>query len=133
MIEIVIGIVGLWIAIKTYQKSFSSKLPEPKEEKDNLLANYKMTQRLSLEVQQQILSYIEKGYGDKEMYPNITFKQFLIIAKDEFDKSLSDKLYNDLRDLPMTKSNIASMLNMIETQNESLTELRNQMILLNHN
>lgn len=131
MLEVVIGIAGLWIAYKTYQKTFPSTPLEPKEEKENLLANYKMTQNLSLEVQSLILSYIDKGNGDKEMYPNITFKQFLEVAKDEFDKSLSDKLYSELRDAKYTKSNIDSMLKMIETQNTALTELRNQMIFLN--
>src|SRR5688572_29913091 len=129
--EIVIGIVGIWIAWMTYKKSFPSKPIEPKEEKDNLLAHYKMTQRLSLEVQSQIMQYIDKGNGDKEMYPNVTFQQFLSLAKDEFDKSLSDKFYEELKQAIYTKSNIESMQRMIEQQNTQLTELRNQMIMLN--
>lgn len=131
--EILIGIIGLWIAIATYNKSFPSKPPEPIEEKANLLVNYKMTQTLSLEVQNLILQYINKGYGNNLMYENCTFNQFLQLAKDEFDKSLSDKLYNELKKMSLSKSNIESMLKMIETQNKALTELRNQMMVLNLN
>ncbi len=131
MIEIIIGALGLWIAYATYKKTFPNKPIEPIEEKENFLAIYKVTQSLSLEVQGLIQRYIDKGNGDKEMYPNITFKQFLDVAKDEFDKSLSDKLYNELRVGVYTKSNIESLLKMIETQNAALTELRNQLIFLN--
>jgi hypothetical protein len=131
MVEIAIGIVGLWVAYATYKKSFPSTPPEPVEEKANFLANYRMTQQLSLEVQGLVQQYIDKGYGDREMYVNITFQQFLDVAKEEFDKCLSNKLYTELEAMQMTKSNIESMLKMIETQNMSLTELRNQMIFLN--
>lgn len=129
--EIYIGIAGLFIAWLTYHKTFNSK-PDVAEEKENFLSVYKSTQKLSLEVQSLIQKYIdEKDGGSKEMYPNITFQEFLVIAKDEFDKSLSDKLYNDLKNQTFTKSNIASLLKMVETQNNSLIELRNQLIFLN--
>ncbi len=129
--EVFIGIAGLLIAWLTYHKTFNSK-PDVSEEKNNLLAVYKSTQTLSLEVQSLIQKYIdEKDGANKEMYPNITFQDFLHIAKDEFDKSLSDKLYNELKNQTYTKSNIATLLKMIETQSNALIELRNQLIFLN--
>lgn len=129
--ELFIGIAGLIIAWFTYQKTFHS-IPNTTECKENMLAVYKTTQKLSLEVQFLVQKYIdEKDGANKEMYPNITFKEFLHIAKDEFDKSLSDKLYEDLNSKDFTKSNIETLLRMIETQNNSLIELRNQLIFLN--
>jgi hypothetical protein len=129
--EIFIGIVGLLIAWLTYQKTFHS-VPDTTEYKENMLAVFITTQKLSLEVQSLVQQYIdEKDGANKEMYPNITFQEFLHIAKDEFDKSLSDKLYQDLKGKDFTKSNIETLLRMIETQNNSLIELRNQLIFLN--
>lgn len=129
--EIFIGLAGLIIAWLTYNKTFNSK-PDVTEYKDNFLGVYKSTQTLSLEVQSLIQKYIdEKGGANNEMYPNITFQEFLHIAKDEFDKSLSDKLYNDLKNQTFTKSNIDTLLKMVETQNNALIELRNQLIFLN--
>lgn len=129
--EIFIGIAGLLIAWLTYQKTFNSK-PDVTEEKNNFLAVYTTTQTLSLEVQSLIQKYIdEKDGANKEMYPNITFQEYLNLAKDEFDKSLSDKLYNDLKNQTFTKSNIATLLKMAETQSNALIELRNQLIFLN--
>lgn len=128
--EILIGVIGLFIAWSTYQKTFNGK---PTEEKNNFLALYISTQKLSLEVQSLIQKYIdEKDGANKEMYPNITFQEFLVIAKDEFDKGLSDKLYNELKNNnQLTKSNIESLVKMVETQNNALIALRNQLIFLN--
>lgn len=128
--ELFIAFLGLIIAWKTYQITVKPKIVEPIEEKNNLLLNYKATQSTSLEVQRLIQEYIDdKNGGNEEMYPGITFQQFLDTMKSEFDKSLSDKLFNELKEnKDLTKSIIASMLKMIETQHNALLQLKTQLI-----
>jgi hypothetical protein len=43
-----------------------------------------------------------------ELYPNITFQSYLNVAKDEYERSLSDKLYDDL-----SKSKILTLFDHI--------------------
>ncbi|ABQ03943.1 hypothetical protein [Flavobacterium johnsoniae] len=89
--ELFIGIAGLIIAWLTYQKTFNSK---PDEEINNLLAVFKVTQNLHLEVQSIIQQYIDDNDGANHfLYPNITFQQYLNVAKQEYQKGLSEKVY----------------------------------------
>ena len=120
--EILIGLIGVVIAWLTYQKTFNSK-PDISEEKNNLLATYKATQKLHLEIQTLIQNYIDKNDGaNHELYPNITFQSYLNVAKDEYERSLSDKLYDDLRNNEnFTKSNIESLQKDIDTQSKALS------------
>lgn len=115
--EIIIGIIGLIIAWMTYHKTFISS-QNIDEEKNNLLSIFKATQNLHLEVQSLIQKYINENNGANHIvYPNITFQQYLDLAKQEFEKSLSDESYNNLKNNKnLTKSNIKSLLKMIETQ-----------------
>ena len=129
--EITVGIIGLIIAWMTYHKTFISP-PDSSEEKNNFLGIFKATQKLHLEVQLLIQKYIDKNDGANHfLYPNVTFQQYLDLAKQEFEKSLSDKLYNDLeKNKNLTKSNIDSLLKMIEVQNNALTQFKNQLLFL---
>lgn len=96
--EIFIGIAGLLIAWLTYHKTFNST-PDPTEERNNLLAVFKVTQKLHLEVQAMIQNYIDDNNNgaNHELYPNITFQHYLDIAKEEFEKGLSEKVYDELK------------------------------------
>lgn len=127
--EIFIGIAGFLIAWLTYHKTFNSK---PNEERNNLLGMFIVTQKLHLEVQSIIQKYIDENNGaNHELYPNITFQQYLNIAKEEFEKGLSQKVYEDLRtNKHYTKSNIATFQNMIDTQHNALLQFRNQLLFL---
>lgn len=129
--EILIGVASLFIAWLTYHKTFNSKSDE---ERNNLLAVFKVTQKLHLEVQFLIQKYIDENDGaNNELYPNITFQQYLNIAKQEYEKGLSDKVYEDLKNNKVyTKSNIATFQNMIDTQHNALLQFRNQLLFLNH-
>jgi hypothetical protein len=56
----------------------------------------------------------------------------LDIAKEEFEKGLSDKVYDDLRNNKnYTKSNIATFQNMIDIQHNALFQFRTQLLFLN--
>jgi len=131
MMEITIGIIGLIIAWMTYHKTFISS-QNIDEEKNNFLGIFKATQNLHLEVQSLIQKYINENNGANHLlYPNITFQQYLDLAKQEFEKSLSDESYNNLKNnKKLTKSNIRSLLKMIETQNNALTQFKNQLLFL---
>jgi len=130
--EILIGLAGLFIAWLTYHKTFNST-PDITEERNNLLAVFKVTQKLHLEVQSIIQKYIAENNGaNHELYPNITFQQYLNIAREEFEKGLSEKVYDDLKNNKnYTKSNIATFQNMIDTQHNALLQFRSQLLFLN--
>jgi hypothetical protein len=128
--EIIIGIAGLIIAFLTYHKTFNST-PDISEERNNLLGMFKATQKLHLEVQSLLQKYIDENNGaNRELYPNITFQQYLNVAKEEYEKGLSDKIYQDLKDnKDYTKSNIASFQSMIDTQQSALLQFKSQLLL----
>ncbi|MBP1222909.1 hypothetical protein [Flavobacterium sp. 1355] len=127
--EIFIGVAALLIAWLTYQKTFNSK---PDEERNNLLAVFITTQKLHLEVQSILQKYIDDNDGaNHELYPNITFQKMLDMYKQEYEKGLSDKVYNELKNNEIyTKSNIATFQNMIDTQHNALLQFKNQLLFL---
>jgi hypothetical protein len=130
--EILIGFIGVVIAWLTYHKTFNST-PDTTEERNNLLGVFKVTQKLHLEVQSLIQKYIDENNGaNHELYPNITFQQYLNVAKEEFEKELSDKVYDELRNnKDYTKSNITTFQNMIDIQHNALLQFRSQLLFLN--
>jgi D-hexose-6-phosphate mutarotase len=130
--DILIGVIGVVIAWLTYHKTFNST-PDTTEERNNLLGVFKVTQKLHLEVQSLIQKYIDENNGaNHELYPNITFQHYLNVAKEEFEKGLSDKVYDDLRNnKDYTKSNIATFQNMIDIQHNALFQFRSQLLFLN--
>lgn len=131
LMEIAIGIIGLFIAWLTYHKTFNST-PDASEEKNNLLSVFKATQMLHLDVQLLLEKYInENDAANDELFPNTTFHQYLIRSKQEFEKSLSDKVYQELKSKNFTKSNIASLLKLIEFQNINLAQLKTHLMYLN--
>lgn len=127
--EIFIGLAGLIIAWLTYNKTFNSK---PDEERNNLLGIFIATQKLHLEVQSIIQKYIDDNDGaNHQLYTNITFQQYLIVAKQEYDKGLSDKVYQELKtNKNYTKNNIATFQDMIYTQHNALLQFRSQLLFL---
>jgi hypothetical protein len=112
--------------VKTYYKTFDTS-----DEKNNLLAVFKATQRLHLEVQDILQTYIDaKNGADHQLYPNITFQDYLDRSKIEFKKDLSDKTFDYIKSLNLTSSNIASMLKLLENQNYALIQFKSQLIFL---
>jgi hypothetical protein len=127
--EIFIGVATLIIAWITLHKTFYSK---PHEERNNLLGIFITTQKLHLEVQSILQKYIDENDGAEHLlYPDVTFQHFLEIAKKEYEKGLSDKVYQDLKNNQIyTKSNIATFQTMIDKQHEDLLKFRNQLLFL---
>jgi hypothetical protein len=123
----ILTVICTYIGLRSYYKTFDIS-----EDRNNLLGVFKATQKLHLEVQSLIQKYIDENNGaNHELYTNITFQEYLNVAKEEYEKSLSDKVYHDLKNNQIyTKSNIASFLKMIETQNNALTQFKNQLLFL---
>ncbi|MDX6182937.1 hypothetical protein SGQ44_11505 [Flavobacterium sp. Fl-77] len=118
-------VIGTYYAWKSYKSS-----ADITDDKNNFLAMYKSTQTLSLDIQRKIQKLIdEKDAGNHELFANITYQQYLTILKREYDNSLSDKNYEAFKNnQDLTKSNIASYLKMIETQNNALLQFKNQLL-----
>ncbi|MDP5200223.1 MULTISPECIES: hypothetical protein [Flavobacterium] len=127
--EIFIGVAGLIIAWLTFQKTFYSK---PDEERNNLLGTFLTTQKLHLEVQSILQKYIDENNGAEHfIYPDITFQHLLNMYKQGFEKDLSDKVYQDLKNNQIyTKSNIATFQKLIDKQHSDLLMFRNQLLFL---
>lgn len=86
-----------------------------------------MTQKLSLEVQSMIKEYVDKGHGNKYMFEGITYLQYLNLQKSEFDKCLSDKVYENLNNITLNKHHIDSMLSSVKGQYGALQQIKHQM------
>lgn len=127
--EIIIGIIGIVIAIATYiqgQKPNEIKLPEPKEEMDNLKVHFIMNQKLSLEVQNILEQYIvENNASEKLLFDNISFSKYLDFVKTEHENCLSEKVYQNLSEPIYTRANIESILQSLQSQNSNLMMVKN--------
>jgi len=122
--EIIIGILGLLIAIITFYFSY---FKEPKEEIDHLKVQFRATQSLSKEVQNKIEKYATKTNSwDKLILPNITFEAYLKQMKEAYDENLSDELFKRLFNTKLTKPNIQSMTKSLETQFSALQQMNTQ-------
>lgn len=127
--EVIIGIIGLVIAIAAYkqsQKPQEIKLPEPKEEMDNLKANFLMNQKLSIEIQKMLEKYInENQASEKLFFEDLTFSMYLNFVKSEYENCLSEKVYENLSEPIFTRANIESMLISLQNQNTNLMMVKN--------
>lgn len=124
--ELFIGIAGLIIAWLTFQKTFYSK---PHKERNNLLSTFIGTQKLHLEVQSLLQKYIEENDGAEHfIYPEINFQHLLNMYRQAFEKDLSTKVYEDLKNNQnYTKSNIETFQKLIDKQHNDLLMFRNQL------
>ena len=105
--EILIGILTLVIAGLTFKYTFFSK---PTEELNHLKLQFRSNQKLSQEVQKELEDYILKANAtDDFVLPNITFQNYLTEIREAHAENLSDKLYDKLNKLTLSKSTILSM------------------------
>ena len=129
--EIIIGIVGIAIALATYkqgQKPNEIKFPKPKEEMDNLKVHFIMNQKLSLEIQDALEQYIIKNNASKKLlFENMSFSKYLDFVKKEHENCLSEKMYQTLSEPIYTRANIESMLLSLQNQNNNLMIVKNQL------
>jgi hypothetical protein len=82
MIEIVIGILGLFIAGLTYKKTY---LDKPKEEIEHFVIQFKATQSASLKVRKELREYAESNNAfDVNFLPGITVRNYLVMMEESF-------------------------------------------------
>lgn len=114
-----------WI---TYRRTFFSK---PIEEKENLLALFKSTQKLSLKLRNEIIQYAtENNKMDSYMFEGISFSKYISMMEVSYNENLSDQLYQKIKNMELSKSNIASMTESLEKQIEALNILEANMKVL---
>ena len=78
--ELVIGIIGILLTLWTIKIQFYSK---PKEELEHMILTFKSTQKLSLQVQDELETLIvQYNSWECEMFPNLTYRTCLEEMKD---------------------------------------------------
>lgn len=129
-IEILIGLIGLFIAIATFiqsQKPQEVKFTEPNEEMESLKVSFKVNQKISLEIQDLLGKYIENNQCSDELFFNqMTFSNYLQFVKDDYKECLSDEVYERTisKDI-YTRPIIASMSNSLQNQFQNLMLVKN--------
>lgn len=122
--EIVIGFIGIILTVFIIKKIFYSK---PNEEFKHLQVQFKSTQRLSLEVQKELEELIIKNNAwESEIFPGIKYGSYLEEMKQSFKNNLSNDVFANLKEINLTKSNIASMTKSLEDQFGALSQMQSQ-------
>lgn len=126
----IIGIIGLVIAIITFIYQFYRKT---KEEFSHLKKQFKGTQKLSLQVQDELEQYIIKyDVQDQYMFPGMTYKACLAEMRRAFEENLSDEVFNKLKSAKLSKTNIDSMNESLKNQYSALSQIHHKLrIMLN--
>jgi hypothetical protein len=130
--ELIIGGIGLIIAIVTFvqsQKPQEVKFTKPTEE----MVNFKINQKMSLEIQDLLKNYIEKNdCADELFFQNLTFSKYLEFVKSNFEECLSDQVYEKtLSDKTYTRPIIETMSNSLQSQFNNLMLTKNYIKSLN--
>lgn len=120
--EIVIAILSLLIAWFSYRKTFPAK---PREEIENFVVYYRATQAMSRKVQQILKHYADNTTGgwDRQIFPDVTFRQYLSMIEQSYENNLSDKLLQDALEGKLSRNLLVSMTKNLETQLSELTKL----------
>jgi hypothetical protein len=134
-IEILIGLAGLLIAIAAYIKSHKPqeiKFPVPKEEMFGLKMQFIINQKLSIEIQGLLKSYILSNQcSDELFYQNLTFSKYLDFLKNNYEESLSETVYEKtLSERIYTRPVIESMSKSLENQYNNLMLVKNHIMIL---
>ena len=80
--ELVIGIIGILLTLWTIKMQFFSK---PKEELEHMILLFQSTQKLSLQVQDELETLIvQYNSWECEMFPNFTYRTCLEEMKASF-------------------------------------------------
>jgi CRISPR/Cas system CMR-associated protein Cmr5 small subunit len=133
--EILIGLAGLLIAIAAFIKSHKPQeivFPVPREEMHGLKMQFIINQKLSIEIQDLLKSYIESSQcSDELFYQNLTFSKYLDFLKNKHVESLSETVYEKtLSERIYTRPVIENMSKSLENQYNNLMLVKNQIKIL---
>ena len=120
--ELVIGIIGILLTLWTIKMQFFSK---PNEELKHLTIQFMATQKLSLQVQDNLEKLIvQYNSWECEMFPNFTYRTCLEEMKSTFKTNLSDDVLKTFLHQNPSKPTILSTIKSLEVQHENLMQLQ---------
>ena len=120
--ELVIGIIGILLTLWTIKIQFYSK---PKGELEHMILTFKSTQKLSLQVQDELETLIvQYNSWECEMFPNLTYRTCLEEMKACFKTNLTDDVLKNILSYKLSKSTILSLTQSLETRQNSLIQLQ---------
>lgn len=133
--EILIGLAGLLIALAAFiksQKPQEIKFPLPKDEMLGLKMQFIINQKLSIEIQELLKSYIQLNQcSDELFYRNLTFSKYLDFLKNNYEEHLSEAVYEKtLSERIYTRPVIESMSKSLENQYNNLMLVKNHIKIL---
>jgi hypothetical protein len=97
-----------------------------KDEKTNLLVLFKSNQKISSEIQIKLKNFIiEYNANDEIVFPerNLSYGTWYELIIAEYNRNLSDELYESIRIQKLTKPNIETMTDSLIRQNEALRHM----------
>ena len=125
--ELVVGFLGLVIAIITLKLTFFSR---PRKELENLKVQFKATQQLSIDIKNKLIKIAtEQNCWDQILFNGITYDAYIKGLEHSQNTNLSNKQFEQLKTPPLTKHNIQSMLQSIEKQQSALLEIQSSLTL----
>ncbi len=125
---IVIGIIGVLISLWMIKLQFFSK---PKEELEHMILLFQSTQKLSLQVQNELETLIVQYNGwECEMLPNFTYRTCLEEMKESFKTNLTDDVLQKFVSQNPSKTTILSAIKSLEIQLENLTQFQKNLNLV---
>lgn len=120
--ELVIGIIGVLLTLWTIKIQFYST---PKKELEHMILLFNSTQKLSLQVQDELETLIVQYNGwECEMLPNFTYRTCLEEMKASFKTNLTDDVLKNILSHSLSKSTILSLTQSLENQQNSLIQLQ---------
>ena len=120
--DLVIGIIGILLTLWTIKMQFFSK---PNEDLKHLTIQFMATQKLSLQVQDNLEKLIvQYNSWECEMFPNFTYRTCLEEMKSSFKTNLSDDVLKTFLHQNPSKPTILSTIKSLEVQHENLMQLQ---------
>lgn len=122
IISIIIALVSIGLTLWTIKMQFFLK---PKEELEHLRIQFKATQNLSLQIQDDLERMITQyRAGNCEMTSGFTYEICLEEMKSSFKANLTDKVLEKLVSQNPSKPTILSAIKSLEVQHENLMQLQ---------
>ena len=117
-------VIGVIIAVLTFWMTFFRK-PSIKEEMEALTVSFKANQTLSQQITEDLFKLATEANGwQSEFSPGVTYRVAYEMIVANHEKTLSDRLLENVKAENPTKSIIASMQKSLESQFTELQKLQ---------
>ncbi len=118
-------LIPVLITFILYYKDKSTR-----DERKHISIAFKANQILSKRIQENLSKFIEdyNAYNTiANSDENITFGTYLEILKEEYNKNLTDEVYQSLLNLKLPKPTLQSMIDSLNKQTDALIEVETKM------